>query len=417
METINLQDMFLRVSHFLNENCLNSAWNARKDDALEIVIIHRTTPQHVVKIEKEILSLDSSYRRGVSDVSSVVVETGNDPQTTVKTLDAVFDVSSADGDDSFANHFNGKNDDNDEFRPETRRPQRQQHQQQQQQQQPWTKTLNVDGEEVKIFGGEDDSYFDPANYGDEEEEEEEEEAADDEDYAPPTESRTRRNRTRSSSRRGRHSVSISTVDKRKRTRTNRTPGRPKKTPSKPKATSTSMHRKMAAPVVTPEATPTPKLPIVDNLKERGEWMPVAPDESLEGVAAVKAVIPPKRKRVRRKKGEAVERTYGGRPLIYPELQRNDEGIIECPVCQETFDKTAPALKHYRKFHKKLCFPCKSCPREFKDVHALRLHEDIIHNDGAGELVCQICGMRFHIVPAIKYHTKRAHENPQGGENG
>ena len=101
---------------------------------------------------------------------------------------------------------------------------------------------------------------------------------------------------------------------------------------------------------------------------------------------------------------------GGRPLLFPELKRNADGVIECPICGETFQRTPRALTHYRKVHKKLVFPCEKCPREFYDLPALKFHEDIIHNDGKGELVCQQCGMRFHHISGIKYHVKRLHSD-------
>ena len=115
--------------------------------------------------------------------------------------------------------------------------------------------------------------------------------------------------------------------------------------------------------------------------------------------AVEEAPPPKRKQ------------GSGRHPIFPELKRDENGVITCPLCHATFDKTRLALSHYRRVHKKALHPCESCPGEYNDLQELRNHVDLQHNDGQGQLVCQECGMRFHYASSIKKHVKRAHSSP------
>ena len=119
---------------------------------------------------------------------------------------------------------------------------------------------------------------------------------------------------------------------------------------------------------------------------------------------VEAVPRKKRGGARRKK----KKKYGGRPTLYPELKPNADGVRKCPMCDETFETSPQILRHYRREHKKLFYPCQKCPREFRDPRDLRAHQDQVHNDGTGELKCTQCGMSFHYLASIQNHVRRDH---------
>ena len=374
MDPVNLEEIFVRINQFLNEACLDGWWNAKRDDALEIVIIHRSSSSpnsNAIKIERELHSVANCDEGGIA---AAPPPPPPQPPPPLPVENTRVDGASVSANRNVA----------DARGVQARRPQ------------SWEECFDDDGE-VKLFDDSVDSYFESdilsGRWSD-----------DDEDdagivAAPPV-------RTRN----GRVSIPIMSIA------TALASKRKKRVPNKKKTKKTGVSRgELKDPCweLGEGKERMKRLTTTEMTSKRKESEDPSWEEEKE------TEVRPERKRTNRGKfcradgtnaASRRKRGGGGRPLLFPELKRNADGVIECPICGETFQRTPRALTHYRKVHKKLVFPCEKCPREFYDLPALKFHEDIIHNDGKGELVCQQCGMRFHHISGIKYHVKRLHSD-------
>ena len=479
METLDLEKIYSRINQFLKENCLSSSWNAKKDNTLEIVIIHRTTSwpreqfQRNVEVKRDFLELTSSSNSCAISSSQSVKLAALQTSHLVNPF-SVEDVKLNNAVES---------EEHDLVTSTPRQPQ-----------QPWLGCFN-DGEAAEYLE-KGEPQFDFANYEDDDDDDDAE--YDDDDYdahSSANDEPTQKNSntiegTASRTRSGRLSVPITTLEKKKNTIKRSGPSRgeskrdPSYVPPESAAEAASKRKKKKKKAKLKSAPPSAKKAagqkiaaqnmatlapakkstvilkdpvvavrrlsvsmtngflvddtvrkeispdIVEDIKSKTaatEWKSVVEveneTETAENASAMVAdsstvtakgstntnseqqTSPPKKRVGRPKK---VKRPYGGRKPLYPELKRNADGLRECPLCDKIFQTGHQIFKHYRREHKKLVFACGKCPREFKELRDRNLHEDNIHNDGTGELVCTQCGMSFRYTSSIYLHARRVH---------
>ena len=439
MDSLNLEEVFARVNNFLNENCLNSSWNARKDDVLEIVIIHRSSSgapfprqcllQTGVKIEEE----KEEEEEDLGDIELARINCHVGEKDALPSL-STRSTLSEDGkhDNLFKKILSSDNSSDLDSFPSV------------------NSSLSIecfdDGEDVKVFGGTQDSYFDDVNN----------DVLDDDRDISGILNAWKRALTRGGTLTRNGRVSVPTVPPAKRKRRKAQSMRKREYPSSkeeledpscteadPRGNKAKLRTKMTSTAAkikenqvmktlgknargTKQYTEERDEALVDGQEEAdcidleeeaveseeagnvAEERTNGENDSNEAKTTSEDAGEQKTNKRRPPIRKPKLKRGGGRPPIFPELKRGINGLIKCPLCEATYEATSPALKHYRKAHKKSLYPCTHCPREFYDPTALGIHEDKLHNDGTGQYVCQECGMRFHHCAGVEYHVKQFH---------
>ena len=99
----------------------------------------------------------------------------------------------------------------------------------------------------------------------------------------------------------------------------------------------------------------------------------------------------------------------GRPLRFPDMAKDENGIYNCPRCPAKYKSHSSAHAHYTKYHHDpVDISCDLCPMKFKYKQQFDAHHDYVHNDGSGRHVCANCGMRYKLFQNLKRHDHYKH---------
>ncbi|XP_029525830.1 zinc finger E-box-binding homeobox 1-like [Oncorhynchus nerka] len=101
------------------------------------------------------------------------------------------------------------------------------------------------------------------------------------------------------------------------------------------------------------------------------------------------------------------------------LQKTDEGLYACDICDKTFQKSSSLLRHKYEHTGKRPHECKICKKAFKHKHHLIEHSRL--HSGEKPYQCDKCGKRFSHSGSYSQHMNHRyaycslHQDQEGGE--